>query len=70
MLSFEPLRHWWGPVRKEREMNAGTELTFSFLFSSGPQAVEQSCPYLGCIFPIFNEHNLELHHRHAQMFVS
>lgn len=37
---------------KQREVHAGAQLTFYFLFCPGPQPLGQCCPHLGCIFSL------------------
>lgn len=36
----------WHPVRKQKEVNTGAQLSFSFLFSPVPQSMRWGCPRL------------------------
>jgi hypothetical protein len=47
--SLEAAAHTASIVRKQRGMNAGTQLPFSFLFSPGPQAMRWCPPPLGWV---------------------
>jgi hypothetical protein len=47
---FEAAAHRASAVRKQRETDAGAQLTVSFLFSPGPQPLEQFQTYLGWAF--------------------
>lgn len=43
--------HGPSAVRKQREMDMDAQLTFSALWSPGPQPMGWCCPHLGRIFP-------------------
>lgn len=47
----QPEHHSESTVRKQRDMNAGTQHTLSFSLSPGPQPRGCSCRQLGCVLP-------------------
>lgn len=48
---YEAAGHIVFKVRKQRQMDVGTSLAFSFLCSPRPQSIERQCSHRECCFP-------------------